>query len=82
MAQGQVITLYSYKGGTGRTMALANIATLLAEQHTVLMMDWDLDAPGLHYFFADKINFHDGILEKAGLVELFEEMNNLLSNHN
>jgi cellulose biosynthesis protein BcsQ len=81
MAQGQVITLYSYKGGTGRTMALANIATLLAEQHTVLMMDWDLDAPGLHYFFADKINFHDGILEKAGLVELFEEMNNLLSNH-
>ena len=27
---GQIITFYSYKGGTGRTMALANLACLLA----------------------------------------------------
>ncbi len=28
--QGQIITFYSYKGGTGRTMALANVAWILA----------------------------------------------------
>ena len=27
---GQVVTFYSYKGGTGRTMALANVAWILA----------------------------------------------------
>ena len=27
---GTVITFYSYKGGTGRTMALANVAWILA----------------------------------------------------
>jgi len=29
-SQGQIITFYSYKGGTGRTMALANVAWILA----------------------------------------------------
>lgn len=49
---GQLITFYSYKGGTGRTMALANVACLLArEGRRVLVIDWDLEAPGLHRFF-------------------------------
>ena len=56
-APGQVITFYSYKGGTGRTMALANVACLLAQQRDrlkpVLAIDWDLEAPGLHLFFRD-----------------------------
>ena len=29
-APGQIITFYSYKGGTGRSMALANVAWILA----------------------------------------------------
>ncbi len=59
--RGQVITFYSYKGGTGRSMALANVACLLAEKlgasrpEKVLAIDWDLDAPGLHRFFHDKM---------------------------
>ena len=50
---GEIITFYSYKGGTGRTMALANTAVLLAReaQGEVLMIDWDLEAPGLEYYF-------------------------------
>jgi formylglycine-generating enzyme required for sulfatase activity/MinD-like ATPase involved in chromosome partitioning or flagellar assembly len=51
---GSVITFYSYKGGSGRTMALANVGCLLAERDdspSVLMIDWDLEAPGLHHFF-------------------------------
>ena len=49
---GQVITFYSYKGGTGRTMALANVAWILAcNGKKVLAVDWDLESPGLHKFF-------------------------------
>ena len=50
--QGQVVTFYSYKGGTGRTMALANVAWILASSgKRVLAVDWDLESPGLHKFF-------------------------------
>jgi len=45
-------TFYSYKGGVGRTLALANVAWLLANHPTeparVLVIDFDLGAPGLH----------------------------------
>lgn len=49
---GQIVTFYSYKGGTGRTMALANVAWILAANgYRVLAVDWDLESPGLHRFF-------------------------------
>lgn len=49
---GKIITFYSYKGGVGRTMALANTAFLAAcNGYKVLVMDWDLEAPGLLYYF-------------------------------
>lgn len=49
----RIVTFYSYKGGVGRTMALANVAFRLADTHAlrVLAVDWDLEAPGLHEFF-------------------------------
>lgn len=50
---GTVVTFYSFKGGTGRTMAMANVAWILATNgKRVLVMDWDLEAPGLHRYFA------------------------------
>lgn len=49
---GRIITFYSYKGGTGRSMALANVAWILASNgKRVLALDWDLEAPGLHSYF-------------------------------
>lgn len=48
----QIVTFYSFKGGVGRTMALANIAcSLAAKGRRVLVVDWDLEAPGLHRYF-------------------------------
>src|SRR5258706_7258057 len=48
----KIITFYSYKGGTGRSMALANVAWILAcAGNKVLTIDWDLEAPGLHRYF-------------------------------
>ncbi len=51
---GTIVTFYSYKGGVGRTMALANIGVLLcAKGKRVLAVDWDLEAPGLDRYFAE-----------------------------
>lgn len=46
----ETIVCYSYKGGVGRSLLLANMArylTLLG--HKVVAMDLDLESPGLHY---------------------------------
>ncbi len=52
---GQVVTFYSFKGGVGRTFALANIAALLARWgKKVLCVDLDLEAPGLQYYFENR----------------------------
>src|SRR5215472_16132980 len=48
-----IVTFYSYKGGVGRSMALANIAILLAQRGLkVLVVDFDLEAPGLERYFS------------------------------
>jgi len=80
---GEIITFYSYKGGTGRSMALANVACLLAQSSEgydgVLMVDWDLEAPGLHRYFADRFerkfpssdSSAASLKAHPGLIELF-----------
>jgi MinD-like ATPase involved in chromosome partitioning or flagellar assembly len=46
-----VVTFYSFKGGVGRSMALVNVAAELARSgRRVLMVDLDLEAPGLRSF--------------------------------
>ncbi len=53
---GAIITFYSYKGGVGRSFALANIAVLMARYGLrVLCVDWDLEAPGLSLYFRDRV---------------------------
>ena len=47
-----VVSFYSFKGGTGRSMALANVAWILASNgKRVLTVDWDLESPGLERYF-------------------------------
>jgi cellulose biosynthesis protein BcsQ len=49
---GRIVTFYSYKGGIGRSMAVANVAWMFANDgRRVLVIDWDLDSPGLHHHF-------------------------------
>ena len=70
-----VIPFYSYKGGVGRTMALANVAWALAEEHQlrVVAVDWDIEAPGLHGYFG--IEDRD---VQPGLMDLLHEYTALL----
>lgn len=45
------ITFYSFKGGTGRSMALINVAVEMVKSGLkVLVVDFDLEAPGLDTF--------------------------------
>jgi MinD-like ATPase involved in chromosome partitioning or flagellar assembly len=70
---GKIITFYSYQGGVGRTMILANVAWILASNgKRVLVVDWDLEAPGLHRYF------HPFLLDKdlkstEGLIDFFND---------
>lgn len=58
--EGRIVTFYSFKGGVGRTMALANVAFLAAMNGLkVLAMDWDLEAPGLSYYFRGLLEYRD-----------------------
>jgi len=44
-----IFTFYSFKGGVGRSMALANVAELLLRRGlNVLMVDFDLEAQDLN----------------------------------
>ena len=76
---GQIITFYSYKGGTGRTMAIANVAYLLTEWgYKVLIVDWDLEAPGIEHFFSKFINVEKTAKIKGILDILVDAQNSKL----
>jgi tetratricopeptide (TPR) repeat protein len=65
----RIVTFYSYKGGVGRTLALANVAVLLAKRgKKILLMDWDIEAPGLDRYFKDYLP--RDFTPKRGLVHL------------
>lgn len=67
---GTVITFYSYKGGVGRSFTLANTAVLLARWgYRVLVVDWDLEAPGLHLYFEPHLTESP----KSGVVDIAQE---------
>jgi cellulose biosynthesis protein BcsQ len=80
-SQGQIITFYSFKGGVGRSMAVANVAAILAQQgKTVLALDFDFEAPGLHRYF---LRAPDGAHEtkraepdraQRGVIDLFKAL--------
>src|ERR1051326_4191810 len=76
---GRVVTFYSFKGGVGRSMALANIAYIMARDHQykVIAVDWDLEAPGLHRYF----NIADGELGE-GVIDFLTKYKKLVRDPN
>ena len=62
-------TFYSYKGGVGRSLSLANVAALLVQNgRRVVLIDFDLEAPGL-----DSFKEFNSIASKPGVVEYVAE---------
>lgn len=71
------VTFYSYKGGVGRTLALANVAAaIVGRGESVFVMDFDLEAPGLQTFpFLSGLNEYENVNKdpKPGLTDLVLE---------
>ncbi|HWM95268.1 MAG TPA: AAA family ATPase [Thermoanaerobaculia bacterium] len=60
----RTITFYSYKGGVGRTLVVANVARYLARfGQKVFVVDFDLEAPGLHYKFGLGGQIESGLVD-------------------
>lgn len=60
----KVVTFYSFKGGMGRTTALAGTAlTLVNQGKNVMMVDTDIEAPGLASLFFDEEMIDRGVLD-------------------
>lgn len=86
----EVITFYSYTGGAGRSMALANVACLLAPRcpagRGVLVVDWSFQSASLHHYFRNKLEKWSGgsqqgenkIAKQAGLFDLFVELQDII----
>jgi MinD-like ATPase involved in chromosome partitioning or flagellar assembly len=77
MSAGPLITFYSFKGGVGRTQAVANVAAELARRgKRVGLVDMDLESPGLHTYFAGQpYGSHyktKELAEVMGLLDLLE----------
>jgi len=73
-----IVTFYSYKGGVGRTQLVANLATFFCFHKglKILLIDWDLEAPGLHFYF-DK-----PALKSPGIIDILDEYNEISSQLN
>ena len=66
------VTFYSFKGGVGRTMALANVACILAGRgRRVLCIDLDLEAPGLTYL---AVRERGQVARTPGFVDLISDL--------
>jgi cellulose biosynthesis protein BcsQ len=71
MTATRFIAFYSHKGGVGRSLALTNTAYLLAKAgRKVLIIDFDLEAPGQHLSELFKPRHLDEHWPGEGLVEL------------
>jgi CobQ/CobB/MinD/ParA nucleotide binding domain len=62
----ETLAFYSYKGGVGRSLLLANVArSLTSLGKAVVALDFDFEAPGLHYKLARAVR-REGALEGIG----------------
>lgn len=67
-----IYTFYSFKGGVGRSMALAAVAYLFAKRGLrVLAIDFDLEAPGLERYFFEGAQAR-ALREHLGLIDLLD----------
>lgn len=69
--------MYSYKGGSGRTVSTANIASILAKEHgmKVVCIDLDLEGAGLGVVFG----VHNKLAGRKCIQDIFKEESRIKS---
>ncbi len=71
----RIISIHSFRGGTGKSNTTANVAALLAAQgRRVGVIDTDIQSPGIHVLFGldgDKLNYtlNDYLWGKCGIAQ-------------
>ncbi len=79
MPLGKTIAFHSYKGGTGKTTLISNLAALLAKNgKKTCLLDFDLYAPSLSTYFRKTPNYYLNDLLK-GEAEISEVLVDLSS---
>jgi MinD-like ATPase involved in chromosome partitioning or flagellar assembly len=69
----QIVTFYSFKGGVGRSTALGMVAILLANRNRrVVMIDFDLEAPGISILFQQNAAEKNG-MESYGVLDYLHQ---------
>lgn len=72
---GRILTVHSYRGGTGKSNVTANLAYLMARQgQRVAVLDTDIQSPGVHLIFGitpERIvhTLSDFVLGKCDMAE-------------
>ena len=72
---GRIVTVHSFRGGTGKSNITANLAYLLAKRgKSVAVLDTDIQSPGIHLIFGIKPErithtLSDSVLGKCDLEE-------------
>jgi MinD-like ATPase involved in chromosome partitioning or flagellar assembly len=75
VSSGQIVSIHSYRGGTGKSNMTANLAACLCDMgHRVAVLDTDLQSPGVHVLFGFKpgelrVSLIDFLWGKAAIDE-------------
>lgn len=81
---GRIISIHSFRGGTGKSNTTASVAALLAQQgHRVGVVDTDIQSPGIHVLFglsdADTTHsLNDYLWGKCRIEETAHDVSTLL----
>lgn len=80
----QIISIHSYRGGTGKSNSTANIAAILAKKgNRVAVVDTDIQSPGIHVLFGfekDDVttSLNDYVWGKLPISEVTYDVTNTL----
>lgn len=80
----QIISIHSFRGGTGKSNTVANLSALLAENgHRVGVVDTDILSPGIHVLFGlndeeMKYSLNDYLWSKCNITQAAYEVSKRL----
>ena len=81
----KIISVHSFRGGTGKSNTTANVATILASQgKRVGVIDTDIQSPGIHVLFGfdeDKMQYslNDYLWGKCDIRQTAYDLTNSLN---
>jgi MinD-like ATPase involved in chromosome partitioning or flagellar assembly len=79
-AVAKIISVHSFRGGTGKSNTVANLAVLLAQRgHRVGVVDADIQSPGIHVLFGlrgddIKVSLNDYLWGRVSITETAREV--------